>query len=106
MSDELPPLPSAYKWTGPSGQIEYDESATCSAAARAVGWRAEPLFTQAAIDAAVAEAYERCAALCDANAETKRAWYAKAESDDDRGAAEMAEWLASAIRAAKPTPRQ
>ena len=49
-------------------------------------------------DAAGAAERERCAKLCDANARVKRDWYAKTESDDDRGAAEMAEWLASNIR--------
>lgn len=47
-----------------------------------------------------ADERERWAAVCDANASSKRALYAKTESDDDRGAAEMAEWLAGCIRGA------
>ncbi len=43
---------------------------------------------------------KRWAEACDANAKSKRDWYAKTESDDDRGAAEMAEWLANCIRRA------
>jgi hypothetical protein len=56
--------PVAYKWTGPSGQVEYDCESECSAAAAAIGWRAEPLYDQATLDAAVAAERERIALLC------------------------------------------
>ena len=105
MSDELPPLPSAYKWKGPSGRVECDESATCSAAAHAVGWRAEPLFTQAAIDAAVAAERERIATLLDAI----REHWAKANGADSLSVGaldQIAEVIAdgSYVAATSPAP--
>ena len=51
--------PSAYKWTGPSGQVEFDTESECSAAAAAIGWAKEPLYTEAQMAAAVAAERER-----------------------------------------------
>ena len=57
--------PSAYKWTGPSGQVEFDTESECSAAAAAIGWTKEPLYTEAQMAAAVAAERERCALVCE-----------------------------------------
>ena len=71
--------PSAYKWTGPSGQVEFDTESECSAVAAAVGWTKEPLYTEAQMAAAVAAERERWIAACEA----ERAEFAERAANND-----------------------